>query len=57
MLYTRHNFEVAAFCDTLGVRPQLAGILVTPNGTAATDSYVLLEFPVLLRIKRRRTFQ
>src|SRR6266852_6055988 len=43
MLYTRHNFEVADFCDTLGVRPQLAGILVTPNGTAATDSYVLLE--------------
>jgi len=43
MLYTRHNFEVAAFCDALGVRPELAGILVTPTGTAATDGYVLLE--------------
>ncbi len=43
MLYTRHNFEVADFCDTRGIRPELAGILVTPDGTAATDSYVLLE--------------
>ncbi len=43
MLYTRHNFEVADFCDARGIRPELAGILVTPNGTAATDSYVLLE--------------
>jgi hypothetical protein len=43
MLYTRHNFEVADFCDTRGVRPVLAGILVTPTGTAATDEYVLLE--------------
>jgi hypothetical protein len=43
MLYTRHNFEVADFCDASGIRPELAGILVTPIGTAATDSYVLLE--------------
>jgi len=43
MLYTRHNFEVADFCDTRGIRPERAGILVKPDGTAATDNYVLLE--------------
>jgi hypothetical protein len=43
MLYTRHNFEVADFCDARGIRPELAGILVTPSATAATDGYVLLE--------------
>jgi len=43
MLYTRHNFEVADFCDTRGIRPERAGILVKPDGMAATDNYVLLE--------------
>src|SRR5437867_5000692 len=43
MLYSRHNFEVADFCAASEIRPELAGILVTPTATAATDSFVLVE--------------
>lgn len=43
MLYSRHNFEVADFCAASEIRPELTGILVSPTGTAATDSFVLVE--------------
>jgi hypothetical protein len=43
MLYTKHNFEIAVFCAKSDVHPELRGILVAPDKTAATDSFVLLE--------------
>jgi DNA polymerase III sliding clamp (beta) subunit (PCNA family) len=46
MLYSRHNFEVADFCAGSELRPELAGILVTPTETAATDSFTLVEVSV-----------
>jgi len=43
MFYSKHNFAVSQFCSTSSPRPELAGILVAPDKTAASDSFVLVE--------------
>jgi hypothetical protein len=53
MLYSRNNFEVADFCATSGVRPEITGIHVTPTETAATDNYSLVEVTVPTSGKNR----
>ena len=56
MLYSRHNFEVADFCATSSVRPEITGIVVTPTETAATDNYTLVEVSVPSKDNSGETF-